>query len=210
MAYGSNPSGAKAETRSEAKSWLKPEQVDALRDAALSSDVPTYLQARDETLVAVLADTGLRRSEAAAINVDWLDLDAEPAVLDLPAEPQKGPNASPATLSLAPETARQVRRYLSSRWKDSEALFPSRQSDRMTGRSVNNRIQRLAELAGVEPFLVEGGRGAPSDVSSHTLRHSVAYRMVRVEEKRLEDVKMRLRHRYLSTTDRVYGHLVPR
>jgi integrase len=62
------------------------------------------------------------------------------------------------------------------------------------------------------PAIASGGTGAPDDVTPHTLRHSVAYRIVREEGERLEDVqlRLRLRHRHLQTTDQVYAHLVPR
>ena len=43
--------------------------------------------------------------------------------------------------------------------------------------------------------------------SAHTFRHSIAFRMVHRENKRLEDVMLRLRHSSLQTTDQIYGHL---
>jgi integrase/recombinase XerD len=45
------------------------------------------------------------------------------------------------------------------------------------------------------------------DVTPHALRHSVAYRMLHEEdENTLYDVRNRLRHRSLQTTERVYDH----
>ncbi|WP_409025372.1 tyrosine-type recombinase/integrase [Halalkalicoccus salilacus] len=85
-------------------------------------------------------------------------------------------------------------------------LFPSRQSARMTDRSVRNTVTRVAEEAGVRPYRIEGGRGKSHEVSPHTFRHSIAFRMIRRENKRLEDVMLRLRHANLQTTDDVYGH----
>ncbi|MFW6435612.1 MAG: hypothetical protein ACOCY1_04455 [Halovenus sp.] len=96
-----------------ATSWLKPEQVEAMRDACLSGRFPTYLQDRNEAAIALLYDAGLRAGDA-------------------------------------------------------------------------------------------------EDVTPHTLRHSVAYRIVQVEGGRLEDVQLRLRHATLQTTDEVYSHLIPR
>jgi integrase len=55
-------------------------------------------------------------------------------------------------------------------------------------------VKRIAEEAEIKPQLASGGTGQPSDVSPHTLRHSVAYRIVQVEGGRLEDVQLRLRH----------------
>ena len=52
--------------------------------------------------------------------------------------------------------------------------------------------------------------GEPDDVTPHTLRHSVAYRIIQVDGGRLEDVQLRLRHANRQTTDQIYSHLVPR
>jgi integrase/recombinase XerC/integrase/recombinase XerD len=68
-------------------------------------------------------------------------------------------------------------------------------------------LGRVAEEAEVRPYLVKGGRGEPSDVTPHALRHSVAWRMMNVEEgNTLYDVRKRLRHRSIQTTERVYDH----
>jgi integrase len=194
-------------TEAQAKTWLKPEDVDELRDACYTSEVPTYLQERNDALVALLYDTGIRRQEASLIDVDFLDLDRR--TLRLPSHIQKGDPPS-ATLDLGKwgaDSTRALRRYLDRRWKDPDALFPSRQSERMSPASVTRTVTRLAEIAGVEPQVVDGGTGDPSDVTPHTLRHSVAFRVIREEGGRLEDVQLRLRHANLATTDRVYSHL---
>lgn len=206
--HGSN--GGHTNPDAQAKTWLLPKDVEAMRDACLSGEVATYLQDRNEAIIALLYDTGLRRAEAAAVDVDWLNLNE--GSLRLPAAAQKG-NAPEVTLELGKwgaDSSRLLRRYLRDRWKDSPALFPSRESDRMTGRSIARAVRRAAELAGVEPQVVGGGTGEPSDVTPHTLRHSVAYRIIRREGGRLEDVQLRLRHASLQTTDRVYSHLRPR
>jgi len=199
----------------QARTWLLPSDVEAMRSAAYSDDVETALQDRDDALIALLYDTGLRRSEAAALDVGNLDLDR--GELYLPGHIQKQrptdvPRGS-ATLELGrfgADSTTALRRYLSRRPRDVDALFPSRSSDRMAGKSINRRVKRLAALSGVRPRLVEGGLGDPDDVSSHTLRHSVAYRIIQQEGGRLEDVQIRLRHDHLHTTDRIYSHLIPR
>lgn len=48
------------------------------------------------------------------------------------------------------------------------------------------------------------------EVTPHTLRHSLAYRIIQVEDGRLKDVQLRLRHATLQTTNEVYAYLVPR
>jgi len=193
--------------RGRARTWLKPGQVEQLRDACLSEAIPTYLQDRNEALVALLYDAGLRAGEVCGLDVDHVDLDA--GTIYLPSEIQKG-DPPPATLALDGGTVRLFRRYFRDRWKDTPAAFPSRSSDRLSTRSLQRVIGTLATAAEVEPHLAGGGRGDPVDVTPHTLRHSVAYRIIQVDGGRLEDVQLRLRHANRQTTDQIYSHLVPR
>jgi len=188
--------------------WLKPAQVEQMRDAAYEG---RHGQ-RDDAIVTLLYDTGLRRIELSQVDRAMLDLDV--GELRIPANIQKDyPNEntpSPATFELDRSgdlrTVRTLRAYLGTRDTDLPALFPSRKSDRMTGKGINDVVQRLAARAGVEPLTYQGS-GDPSDVSAHTLRHSVAYRMLRHEDKNtLYDVRNRLRHSSLLTTERNYDH----
>ena len=81
--------------------------------------------------------------------------------------------------------------------------------DHYTTQGVRNAISKVAQEAGVEPYLVDGTRGEPDDVTPHALRHSVAYRMMNAEGgNTLYDVRNRLRHRSIQTTEQVYDHLI--
>lgn len=195
----------------QAKTWLLPDDVEQMRDACLET-FPPYLQDRNEAIIAFLYDTGLRREEAAQLDVENLNLDTGDVYL--PGAIQKGDDTADLRLGLGKygaDSSRILRRYLRDRWKDTDALFPARSSDRLTGRSITrNVVKRAAEAADIEPQTVGGGSGDPSDVTAHTLRHSVAYRIVQERSGRLEEVQLRLRHNSRSTTDRIYSHLRPR
>lgn len=189
-------------------SWLKPEQIEAMRDAAHQGRHGP----RDDAIVTLLYDTGLRRGELAQVNRDMLDLDEEQ--LRIPAGVQKDyPNEnSPSAATFALDrsddlrTVRTLRAYLAARGDNLAALFPSQKSDRMTGKALNDVVKRLADRANVRPYNY-GGRGSPSDVTAHTLRHSVAWRMLRAEGgNTLYDVRNRLRHATILTTERKYDH----
>jgi integrase/recombinase XerC/integrase/recombinase XerD len=82
-------------------------------------------------------------------------------------------------------------------------------ADRMSPSSVRRAVKNAAQRAEVRPYVADDDhvRGDPTEVSPHTLRHSVAYRMINEEGARMVDVQMRLRHADLQTTTRVYGHL---
>ena len=82
--------------------------------------------------------------------------------------------------------------------------------ERDTVRTLRRLVEKLAIAADVDPQLATGGTGIPGDVTPHTLRHSVAYRIIQVGGGRLEDVQLRLRHANRQTTDQIYSHLVPR
>jgi len=190
-------------------SWLKPGQVEDIRDAAHEGRHGP----RDDAIVTLLYDTGLRRAELAAVNQDMLDLDERE--LRIPAHIQKDyPNdntPNPATFELDPSgdlrTVRTLRAYLNHS-SGAESLFPSQKGGRMTPKGINDVVKRAAERAEVKPHSY-AGRGTPDDVSAHTLRHSVAWRMLRDEENNtntLYDVRNRLRHATILTTERKYDH----
>lgn len=198
------------DSKVRAKVWLKPEQVEALRSACYSTGAD-YLQQRNEAIIAVLADTGLRVGELVAVDVEMLR--EENSTLYVPTEIQKDyPNENsppPATLELANDVARLLSSYLTNRWKDSEALFPSRSSDRCTTQAVRDMLHKVAAEANIEPYIVDGSRGGADDVTPHALRHSVAYRMMNGENgNTLYDVRNRLRHRSIQTTEQVYDHII--
>jgi len=123
--------------------------------------------------------------------------------------PNEG-SPQPVTIELDPEgelrTVRTVRSFLGTRGDDSPALFPSRKSDRMTGKGINDVVKRLAQRAEVHPHSF-ARRGESDDVTAHTLRHSVAYRMLhRYDGYTLYNVRNRLRHSRLATTEQKYDH----
>jgi integrase/recombinase XerC/integrase/recombinase XerD len=192
---------------SKAQAWLKPEQIEEMRNATVAESAD-YLASRNDALIALLADTGLRVAEAVALDTEMLDL-SEGIIMLPPAIQKDYPNDNTpeyVEIELSSDTVRTLTQYLNTRWKDSPALFPSRQSERMTKQSVRNVVSQAAESAQVRPYTT-GGRGEPSDITPHTLRHSVAYRMLNREEgNTLYDVTKRLRHATIVTTERVYSH----
>jgi integrase len=166
----------------------------------------------DAILRASQANDGCRDFSHNLINGTLLDLDDE--LLRIPGHIQKdyptdgSPGAS--TISLDPEgdlrTVRTLRSYLSTREDSSAALFPSQKSDRLLGKSINDVVQRLASRAEVRPY-THAGREDSEAVSAHTLRHSVAYRFLHsYDGYTLYDVRNRLRHRRLATTEEKYDH----
>jgi integrase/recombinase XerC/integrase/recombinase XerD len=199
-----------ANSKVRAKAWLTPDQVDALRTACYETGA-SYLQQRNEAIIALTYDTGLRVGELVDVDVEMLrEGNSE---MYLPGHVQKDyPNDNspgPVTMELSADVTRLLSSYLNNRWKVTPALFPARSSDRISPQGVRNMLHSVAETAGIRPYLVDGSRGDAGDVTPHTLRHSVAYRMMNAEEgNTLYDVRNRLRHRSIQTTERVYDHLI--
>lgn len=194
-------------SKERATVWLKPDQVTAMQNAIVSAS-PSTLKQRNDAIIQTLYDTGLRVGEVVQVDVDHLQLDE--GVLALSADVQKDyPTERSPTyteIELAAETVRVLDQYLTSRWKQSPALFPSTHADRMSKQAVRNVVKKAAVESGVEPFTVNG-RSEPEQVSPHTLRHSVAYRMLNHEEgNTLYDVRNRLRHSSIQTSEQVYDH----
>ena len=52
-----------AHTRKQAATWLTPEQIEVICDACLIDAFPHSLQGHTETIITLLADTGLRVSD---------------------------------------------------------------------------------------------------------------------------------------------------
>jgi len=116
----SNSRKTQTQNNKRAQTWLKPEQVEDLRDVA-STTGATYLQERNDLIVAVLYDIGLRVRELVALDVTDFDLDERE--LYLPTSKQKDysdPNHSPSPrhLDVDQEVCRDLRRYFDRRWKD--------------------------------------------------------------------------------------------
>lgn len=199
-----------ANSQVRAKVWVTPDQVETLRSTCYATGAE-YLQQRNEAIVTTMYDTGLRVGELVQLDVELLRNNN--AELYLPTEIQKDyPNENsppPVTLELAGDTARLLSAYLTTRWKDTSALFPARSSDRISEQGVRNMLHKIADKAAVRPFKIDGSRGSSGDVTPHALRHGVAYRMMNAEAgNTLYDVRNRLRHRSIQTTERIYDHML--
>ena len=199
--------------------YVSLDAVDDLRDVAHNRDLrydSLGRRLRDEFLVIVLIDFGFRVKEARGLKKSMFRLnDGE---LVIPGNIQKDyPNEdiSPrsATIRIDPYdefgTVRLLRSYFNSEWyqdRDSKYVFPSRQSDQMTTESMRNTVEDLAVAADVTVHRSDGEPASPNELHPHAFRHSLANYMLADEGTRLVDVRNRLRHRSVTTTERVYDH----
>jgi site-specific recombinase XerD len=151
---------------------LKPVKVDSkvvpvltekqLRELLTACQGKSLQDRRDEALVRLLAETGLRAGEAVALEVSHVDL-ASGTLLVVRGKGGKG-----RIVPFGPQTARALDRYLRARRQhrlaDTSALWLGDRGRRFTYDALYKALVRRAELAGLNGF------------HPHVLRHTAAHR----------------------------------
>ncbi len=136
-------------------------------------------------LVILLLTTGIRRSEAAQITLEDIDLDNGQFLVH-------GKGAKKRTVPLTPESMEAIRHYLQHRRKtDSHRLFVSQTGKPIHGRAINRMLNRLLAKAGL------AGKG----ITPHKLRHTFATTLIQngVDIKTVQEL---LGHSDIQTTAR--------
>ena len=127
--------------------------------AMLALCTPTaFVGRRDEALIRLLVDTGLRIGEALDLTLERLDLEGGSALV-------RGKGQKQRVVPIGPRTHKALLRYLPARAKvaiGTDVLFVGTNGRAMNRRHAHQQMKRLAERAGVE-----GVR-----VSPHVLRHT--------------------------------------
>ncbi|MCC7542120.1 MAG: tyrosine-type recombinase/integrase [Deltaproteobacteria bacterium] len=164
------------------------------RDAPDS--VPEHVRARDRALMELLYGSGLRISEAAALDLASLDLVSGAArVIGKGNKERLVPLGTQSRVALQAYLAhRSAFAHPRTRALDPAALFLGRLGKRLTVRQLQNLVKRWGIL----------GAGRP-DLHPHTLRHSCATHMLG-EGADLRAIQELLGHVSLSTTQR-YTHV---
>ena len=168
---------------------LNVDQVFALLDQAAGND-PQAL--RDIALAELLYGSGLRISEALALNLEHVDLGQSMVQV-------MGKGSKERLVPLTSKARERLLRYLDHRFAfpapvQEPAFFLGRRGKRLQRRQANRVLDRLASLSGL-----------PQSISPHILRHSFATHLLESGAD-LRSVQELLGHASLSTTQR-YTHL---
>jgi len=135
---------------------LSDEQLAALMKACAGKD---FRDRRDEALIRVLLDAGVRVSEACGLSVDGVDLDQGMALV-------KGKGSKVRPVYLGARTIRSLDRYLRARrlerWGHLDALFIT-QRGALTPDGARDRITLRGQQAGIE------------GLHPHRFRHTFAH-----------------------------------
>jgi len=188
-------------------------QVESMRDAAHAREQRYDTSLRDEVIITVAADLGLRVGELVQLKQAMFHLDEEEVMLPGPLQkdyPVEDQSPSSATLRLDPYgefgTVRLLRTYFKT-IDDTKWVFPSREGDsHITEETVRNVVEDLAVEADINIRRTDGELAEPSEAHPHMLRHSLSNYMLKDSDTRLIDVRNRLRHRSIQTTEQVYEH----
>src|SRR5215213_9824080 len=155
--------------------------------------VAVHGEIRDEAIIELLLQTGIRLSELARLTVSDLELPTKIDREHTGAAHISGKGRKERTVTLNYKVCRALRNYLALRPKiDEEALFLTKFGLPIGPRSIENIITKYAAAAGIP------------DASPHTLRHTFATHHVR-KGTSLASVRAALGHENLATTSLYVG-----
>ena len=168
--------------------FMRENEMDKLLDQKEWSD--TYRDVRARTIILLLYETGIRRSELTGLNDHDIDFEARQLKVTGKRDKQR-------IVPFGEELATELQRYIEVRdqemEKKSAALFLNKHGERMTGCQVYSIVRE--ELSKVTTMKKR---------SPHVLRHTFATAMLN-HEAGLESVRLLLGHESLETTE-IYTH----
>jgi len=168
--------------------FMRENEMDKLLDQEEWSD--TYKDVRARTIILLLYETGIRRSELTGLNDHDIDFEARQLKVTGKRDKQR-------IVPFGEELATELQRYIEVRdqemEKKSTALFLNKHGERMTGCQVYCIVRE--ELSKVTTMKKR---------SPHVLRHTFATAMLN-HEAGLESVRLLLGHESLETTE-IYTH----
>jgi integrase/recombinase XerD len=179
--------------------YLEPEEIEQLKEHVPAPEV------RNELIIMMLYQTGMRRGELARVRLKDIDRDER----RIQVRNQKGQSNRTVWYQSSLDTNLSI--WLGSERdavltaSESEYLFPSKMSERISDWSVSQVVRQAAENAGLQETLYVDQRGREQvKITAHTLRHSFANRLVTGEDSidlaRLQDL---MGHEDIETT-RIY------
>lgn len=187
--------GTKKQQESKEDQYLEPEEV---RKMANSVPSPTL---RNILLIKLLYMTGLRRQEMVQTDIEDIDRDARTINVRATKTHEN------RTVGYQPELDSEMNRWLNVERKalahsDSDALFPTNRTDRMSGQQINHVVKTAAENAGVQEEVYNSIDGVPRyKVTAHVLRHSFAVQCVK-NDMDVRRLQMLLGHSEIEMTEK--------
>lgn len=145
---------------------------------------------RDNCIITIFLNCALRLSELATLNVDQVDNDVLTVI---------GKGNKERKIYLTPAVKQSLSKWLPVRRAmdvHTNALFISRNHQRLTGRSIQNVVKKHIVASGINP---EG-------LSTHKLRHTSATLMYKYGHVDIRSLQQILGHESIATTE-IYTHV---
>jgi len=187
--------GTKKEQEIKGLHYLSPGEVESLRNNVPS---PTL---RNELIVRLLYQTGLRRAELANTRLD--DIDTDERTINVRGTKTHNNRIVGYQASLDTLLARWInvnRKSLST--AGSPYLFPTTHTEQISPGTINKIVREAADSAELQQHVFEdAGGGDHVKVTAHTLRHSYAMQSLKngMDTRRLQKL---LGHARLETTEK--------
>ena len=166
---------------------LTPEELDRL---LTSAEENTMIGLRNKAILEMLFSTGLRLAEIAGLNRDDIDLTQKEFSIR-----GKGDKVRLVFLSLSARDA--LQNYLARRRGEEPALFTNKFGTRLTPRSIERAVKKIARQAGIS-----------KKVTPHLLRHQFATDLLSSGAD-IRSVQTLLGHSSITTTQ-IYTHITNR
>ncbi len=160
----------------------------------IASDTNNQNRVRDYAIITLFLNCGMRLSELVGINIQSIDWENRSLRVLGKGNKERTVYLNGACISALEEYLK-IRRTLEC--KDKNALFVSRENNRISNKTVQWTVKKYLDMAGL------GGR----QLSTHKLRHTAAtlmYSTGKVDVRVLKDI---LGHEQLNTTQ-IYTHVV--
>lgn len=144
--------------------------------------------ARDHSIITIFLNCALRLSELASLNIDQVDNEVINVV---------GKGNKERRIYLTPAAKKSIYKWIQIRSSldvPTDALFISRNSNRMTTKAIQNVVKKYVIASGLDP----------KSISTHKLRHTAAtlmYKYGRVDIRSLQQI---LGHESVATTEIYY------
>ena len=178
---------------------LTQSEIKELFSATKYSHSESRFRLRDKAILTILYSCGLRRTEAVSLDISDVFFDKERILV------RKGKNYKERFVPINRKNAEILEDYIFEgrpefyNSKDSEALFVSKQGNRLNGMSFANRLKAIVQATNNKNIVEK-------QITLHILRHSIATHLLQ-QEVPLESIKTFLGHSSLESTQ-IYTHLL--
>jgi integrase/recombinase XerD len=153
----------------EEVSYVTPEEVDSMVECVRKPEF------RNELLIRLMFQTGMRRGEVRLVKVDNIDREARSIRIYAPKTDEYRTVFYQSDLDFLLDNWIDIYREKYEPAKRSPYLFPSNRSEKISENAISEIVREAAREAGIQETLYTDAKGDPRyRVTAHTLRHGHA------------------------------------